>query len=351
MSFGRCAKLAFYKTSRALGLFRLARRRRRDRLCILCYHGFSSADEHRFRPGLFMTPKTFERRLDYLVANGFQVLELGDAVARLRAGTLPSDAVAITIDDGFHGVHRHALPRLRERALPATLYVTSYYFEKRTPIFRLVVAYMFWKTTRGRLDVAGLEIEQLAAEAPFTPRSEAAERVADVVREYGETELDEAGRVDLCRRLGAVLDVDYEAIAQERLLGLVDNDELRELEDGGVRIELHTHRHRFPTDDEARREIDDNRAVLEPIIGRRMRHFCYPSGEWSDAHFKWLEAAGVETATICEPFLVKADTPPFALGRILDDSRVAMVEFEAEVNGFGEVVRAVKRRLRGIARS
>ena len=53
---------AFLHASRAMGLFRLARRLTADRLRILCYHGFSLDDEDGFRGSLFMTPAVFEQR-------------------------------------------------------------------------------------------------------------------------------------------------------------------------------------------------------------------------------------------------------------------------------------------------
>ena len=28
------------------------------------------------------------------------------------------------------------------------------------------------------------------------------------------------------------------------------------------------------------KEVGDNRAVLEPLVGSSLRHLCYPSGEW-----------------------------------------------------------------------
>ena len=75
-----------------------------------------------------------------------------------------------------------------------------------------------------------------------------------------------------------------------------------------------------------------------------MSHFCYPSGEWDRLHWPVLENHNVRTATTCESGLVNADTPRFAMNRILDSARISQIEFEAEVSGFNELIRQVRRR-------
>jgi peptidoglycan/xylan/chitin deacetylase (PgdA/CDA1 family) len=69
----------------------------------------------------------FQRHLDTLDAWGAHVLPLDEAVAASAAGTLPARAVALTFDDGYASVVETAWPLLRERGLPATMFVVSGY--------------------------------------------------------------------------------------------------------------------------------------------------------------------------------------------------------------------------------
>ena len=78
------ARKWFLFVSKYLGLFHISGFLYRKRLNVLYYHGFSYSDEHRFRPGLFMTPDTFEKRLQWISNNGFRVISLEDGVTLLQ---------------------------------------------------------------------------------------------------------------------------------------------------------------------------------------------------------------------------------------------------------------------------
>jgi peptidoglycan/xylan/chitin deacetylase (PgdA/CDA1 family) len=274
------------------------------------------------------------------------VLPLSEALARLRARELPAKSVSITIDDGFYSVLAQAAPILREFRMPATLYVTSYYVLKRAPIFGLAVQYLIWKTALRGIDLAPLAIPSLN-QADLTTTA-ARDAVANEIMHFGGRLPDEPARQELCHRLAALLDIDYEAIITSRQLSLLTQNELALLADFGIDVELHTHRHRLSSTDEAEmvREIRDNRAVLEPAIGRNTRHFCYPSGEWSAAQWPLLASENVLSATTCDPGLNHPDTPPLGLYRTLDANDMSQVAIDAELHGFGDLVRTLSGRRR-----
>ena len=57
-----------------------------------------------------------------------------------------------------------------------------------------------------------------------------------------------------------------------------------------------------------------------------------------------MAALGVKSATTIEPGLNYPDTPRFALRRLVDGHPVSDIEFEAEMTGFMEIVRALRER-------
>jgi hypothetical protein len=124
----------------------------------------------------------------------------------------------------------------------------------------------------------------------------------------------------------------------------MDDRQIRSLLGQGIDIQLHTHRHRLPLEQEGTvREIQENRGVLEPLVGKRLNHFCYPSGIWSEKHWPGLAETGVKSATTCDAGLNSHRNAPLALKRFLDSEDILGIEFEAEIYGFAEIVRRVKR--------
>ncbi len=129
-----------------LGLFYLAKLFYRNRIRILCYHGFSIRNEELFVPGLFIKPDIFDQRMKYLKDKNFNVISLEEAYLAVKEDRIEDNSVVITIDDGFYSTYSNALPVFKKYDLPSTLYVTSYYFDKDSPIFTLAVNYMFFNS-------------------------------------------------------------------------------------------------------------------------------------------------------------------------------------------------------------
>jgi peptidoglycan/xylan/chitin deacetylase (PgdA/CDA1 family) len=335
----RRVKLTLLFACKLLGAFALARRLTRRHLKILCYHGFALDDEVGFRPKLFIEPRAFEERMSWLEGLRFQVLPLGQAVEGLYNGSLPDNAVAITIDDGFHSVARAAAPVLARHRFPATVYVTSYYVKHSVPIFRLTIQYMLWKTARKRVRLHG---RPWTSDQEFDLSSPAQrDALAQQLIEHGEVLGSEQDRQRLCREFGQLLDVPFETINQARLLNLMTPAELGSLAAQGIDVQLHTHRHRLPVDDEfgVRREIEDNRCTLAPWVPGPLEHFCYPSGLWHPRQAQWLDTLGIKSSTTCLPGLNSSRTPRHALRRFLDGSNIHALEFEAAVSGFLDLVK------------
>ena len=212
-------KLFFLYLCKYLGLFRVAGYVTRNKLRILCYHGFALDDEASFRQGLFIKEQTFKRRLDAIDKYRFPVLQLDDALARLKQETLPQRAVVLTIDDGFYGVWEKAKLLLEQKNLPATVYVTSYYMEKENPVFRLAVQYMFWKTKKKTITI---EKRPWAADQTVALQQKP-EREAFVrsIIDYGENQCSEAQRTKIADELGHLLGVSYQAIKESRKFSIM----------------------------------------------------------------------------------------------------------------------------------
>ena len=335
----RQIKLATLRLLKSGGIFDLVAnsRWRQQRLLILCYHGISLDDEHLWRPGLYMEPALLEQRLETLKRGNYAVLPLGEALDRLRAGTLPPRSVAITFDDGAYDFYKQAFPRLKSYGFPVTVYQTTYYTDFQRPVFNLVTSYMLWKR-RGESVADGREID---IPGPLDLRTEAS-RHQIVLRllELSDREgMSGAQKDQLCGRLARLLGLDYEALVATRMLQLMNAQELREVASSGVDVQLHTHRHRTPEDETLfRREIRENRDRILALVSSSPRHFCYPGGIYRRKFFPWLAQEQVVSATTCDSGLATRNSEMLLIPRFVDTQNKTGTDFESWLSGVGDLL-------------
>jgi len=320
------------------GGFHLSRYLTRNRLRILCYHGISLAEENKFRPGVYMHPDTFRRRMEILRNGSYTVLALDDALKNLYADTMPNCSTVITIDDGWTGTASIAAPILNKLSFPSTLYVTSYYLKNRTQVFNIALAYILMIASK-----LHLKIEDLAEGLHGTfdlGNAEERENCFTHIITYGKTLNGAECRQQLLDSIANRLEVS-EALNVPGLFRIMSHEDIASVLASGMDIQLHTHRHNFPCNDKcaAEREIIDNREELMKTVSGTLLHFCYPSGEYTPNHAKWLKEWGIESATTCDVGLNTAETNPYFLKRILDTDILSDIEFEAELSGFIELKR------------
>ncbi|MGW3987858.1 polysaccharide deacetylase family protein [Streptomyces sp. NPDC004830] len=95
------------------------------RVPILMYHAVAT-DPNRATRALSVTPEAFAEQMAVLADRGLTPLTTAGLAACWRSGRpLPGRPVLVTFDDGYEGVHRHALPALAKHGFPATLFVAT----------------------------------------------------------------------------------------------------------------------------------------------------------------------------------------------------------------------------------
>jgi peptidoglycan/xylan/chitin deacetylase (PgdA/CDA1 family) len=92
---------------------------------ILMYHSVAHTPNLATR-ALSVAPEAFAAQMALLADGGFTPLTTAQLAAAWRSSRpLPRRPVLITFDDGYQGVHQHALPVLVEHGFAATLFVST----------------------------------------------------------------------------------------------------------------------------------------------------------------------------------------------------------------------------------
>jgi peptidoglycan/xylan/chitin deacetylase (PgdA/CDA1 family) len=336
-------KQAIYTLSKYIGLFAVCKWLTRKHIRILGYHGIWLGAGH-FGNFLFMSPDKFALRMRQLKEMGVPVISLSDAVIGMNEGTLPDCATVITIDDGWYGTYKHMLPVLEKYQFPATLYATTYYSDKQTPIFNVALQYLFTVTDVQFLDANKLNVgSEALVNLALSPEKS---NFIDFLQRYASQLTGEPERQQLLALLAVQLGLSYPAIVEDKLFHLANEEQLEEMARQGIDIQLHTHRHRISVDglDCLEQELLENQSRLNRVTARPLIHFCYPSGIYDETVWPMLKKLGMVTATTTESGLANKRSHLYALPRVLDGENVSDIEFEAEISGFGEVKRSFFRK-------
>lgn len=240
---------------------------RNARLSILIYHRVLAAQDPIFphEP----TAATFDAQISRLKAV-FNVLPLAEAVARLKAGTLPARAACITFDDGYADNVTQALPILQKHGLHATFFIATAYLDGGRMFNDTVIeAVRHCREDEIDLDMLGLgrhrlgtPQDKLAAIAgilpkvKYLPMAQREEKVAELARMLGNTPLPD----DL----------------------MMSASQLKALHAAGMGIGGHTARHPILAGLDraaAQDEIMEGKAFLEAMLGEKITLFAYPNGK------------------------------------------------------------------------
>lgn len=306
----------------AAGIARRAIRRaarllpRGPRPAILMYHRVA---EESFDPwGLAVSPSRFADQLAWLKANR-TVLPLAEFAARQRKGTLPSNAAALTFDDGYECTASVAAPMLEQAGLPATIFIPVELIERGAPFWwdelqRIVITHADNQIVfRGELIPLGPSDVRDNGWAPqmppSTPRQQAFLKIWATLREMPPSTLDRAIH-DLIAQ-----SPDGETSNARPMTAT----QLRETASELVHIGSHALTHPWLTSlapAEQRREISESVERCASLSGVRPATFAYPYGNFDAECVNFVREAGFECACATLPTSVTRKSNPFVLPRI-----------------------------------
>ncbi len=261
------------------------------RLFILIYHQVLEGPDP-MRPGE-VDEAAFTWQMA-LLARHFRVLPLAEGVRRLREGTLPRRAVAITFDDGYRNNYSRALPILERFGLPATFFVATGFLDGGR-MWNDTVIETLRRTRREEVALPEYGLPTLRLDS-MGSRCRAAHQIIDAIKHLPFDE--RAARVETIARLADDLPDDL----------MMTSDQVRDLARRGMEVGGHTVNHPILSrldDDAARREIHEGKEHLADLIRKPVQLFAYPNGkpgrDYTERDVGLVREAGFEAAVSTTP--------------------------------------------------
>jgi peptidoglycan/xylan/chitin deacetylase (PgdA/CDA1 family) len=251
---------------------------------------------------------TFAAQMDLLAGN-FNVLPLREAARALRDGSLPPRAVCITFDDGYANNCEIAMPILRERKLPATVFVAPGFLNGGRMFNDTVIETVRAAPARWDLRAIGLDERELP-DVPARMRA-----IGDIIGKLKYLAPDERVRKAemLAQATRATLPTDL----------MMRDAQVVELLRGGIEIGAHTMHHPILASvdaDTSRQEIFASKQRLEEITGKPITTFAYPNGrplqDYDRTHVGLAREAGFELAVSTSWGAATRQSDPYQLPRV-----------------------------------
>ncbi|HSL41891.1 MAG TPA: polysaccharide deacetylase family protein [Anaerolineales bacterium] len=325
----RSLKNRAVKLAHDTGLLRAGRGFWARSLTVVNYHRIDDpnrSDFDSFKPNVSATPEDFDRQMNYL-AKWFHVVSLQDVVDWLDGHReLPPHAALITFDDGYLDNFTAAFPILRRHKFPALIFLTTGHIGTDRPFYWDLAAYCFYHTQK---DQVMLPDGNLLRWSTQEQRERALKDWVESLKKLPETE--KQSWVD---RLPEALGVSIPKGFFQSLM--VDWDQVREMQQGGIEFGAHTVHHpiltRIPLE-QVCKEVEASKSKIEEETGKAVLGFAYPNGESSDLN-RQIEKAVADSGIRAAFTLLNGPSPlsevkrnPYAIRRIFISHRHSLPVF------------------------
>jgi peptidoglycan/xylan/chitin deacetylase (PgdA/CDA1 family) len=280
---------------------------RRDTTVILTYHRVLEKWEPALdysQPGMVVTVPTFERHLAFLQRH-FEIVPLG-TLLDARAGRRRPRCV-ITFDDGWRDNYELALPMLRARKLPATIYLTTDFVGTERVFWHTELIYLLLHAELSAFlgDARSLAAYP-AAVGESLRRSAVSARVAgaaalDTLIETVKATCDEDVIHGLIDTLSRAAGFGRPILPGRRFF--LDWAQVRDMAAHGFEIGSHGCSHRIMTrlsPSKAEQELVRSKAEIERHVGRAVMHFAFPNEDTNATLMGLAARVGYRTACVGE---------------------------------------------------
>jgi peptidoglycan/xylan/chitin deacetylase (PgdA/CDA1 family) len=260
---------------------------RRKTFTILTYHCIS--EKHYGDPFLCVSPRNFEKQIEYLQKR-YKIVSLTNLIRYRNSAELPfKDYIAITFDDGYRDNYTNAYPILKKYRVPATIFLSTDYIGTDK---------LFWWD---RLTAITESIRRKKVDFSL-PKSIYPKKIkTEIVKIFSKKRFNSTHAI-------AELSFLFKKISErkrnlilsdlERQISYLPKDEqkrpypltweqVRQMSENDIEFGSHTITHSILTrikQKQAEYEIRHSKLEIERKIGRRVLHFCYPNGERSDCN-------------------------------------------------------------------
>jgi len=293
----------------------------RDKLRVVVFHEFDEVHGARLEP------------ICEHISRHFEPVSLATITAAIHGmASLPSNAITVTVDDGYRNFLTIGHPIFKRHRIPTTLFAVAGFADRRLWLWTDQLAFVVTETPKTAIRV---ELEKEHA-LDLDLSSVRSKRASLQILWEGLKVVPNERRLKFLSDFAELCDVEVPPLPPPDRASL-SWEEMRALATEGVEIGCHTDSHpilsRISDPSELLREIRGAKELMETRLKRKVDHFCYPNGhevDISDAAVACVREAGFASAVTSNYGLNTVKADPLRIHRLPLDG-VTDVAYAAEV--------------------
>lgn len=277
--------------SGALRLWRFFRQKilRKNEVCVLGVHRVLREEEKNRSNSLdsiILREATFVKALEYITRR-FYVVSLDTFLeSETRDIRLSRPLCLLTFDDGWRDSYTVAYPWLKKFGLPATMFITTGFVGAQVSFWVEQVVGV-WRSSSPRERTRSLLTAIIPEQGQATRLEEIIEYLKHMPAEKRQCILQQ------------LVPMQEERNRHDEVDQTLTWDQVIEMSHEGIDFGAHTVTHPLLTyedDMTVERELRVAKQTLEEKVGKKVRVFAYPNGDWDDRVRQWVEQTGYECA-------------------------------------------------------
>jgi peptidoglycan/xylan/chitin deacetylase (PgdA/CDA1 family) len=305
------ADLLYY--SGTLAWWRFFRRRlmRKQEVCVLGLHRvLTKAEQSRTNSldGMVLNDVTFLRLLEYLERQ-FHVVSLETLLhSEIENVVKSKPCCLLTFDDGWRDTYTTAYPELKKFGMPAVVYLATGSIGTRQG-FWVEQLKKAWNVPSART-----QMRSVLACAPDVDKSQPInlENAVEWLKRMPSEKRDSL--------LEQLLPAEENEDGQDDVDSMLTWSQAVEMSRDGVEMGGHTVSHpllSFENDATVERELKLSKQIIEEHLGKNVRTFAYPNGDWDERVRRWVEQVGYDSAVTTRPGWYARGQDRYTIRRIL----------------------------------
>jgi peptidoglycan/xylan/chitin deacetylase (PgdA/CDA1 family) len=249
---------------------------------------------------------------------------------------LPSNSLAVTVDDGYRDVFCNAYPIFRAHEIPVTIFLATDFLDRKCWLWVDRIEHAFRNT---RLSKVRFSIPTGGSTEFCLDSTEDRQNAISAVKAAAKT-MSNQQRISLLEYLPDLLKIDWPIELPEQYQPL-KWDEVRQMSSHKIDFGAHTKTHPILSSldgkQERLEEINGSKARIERELGKPVRHFSYPNGTWRDMEFETVDIVkkgGFCTAVVAQGGVNFRNADPYLLRRNTVEPTLPELFFGRYVTGF-----------------